>query len=205
METQLTVPSNILVALKFFAPDHGAYPQLDGIAVDVDENGAYLIASDGSMLACARVQPERIVAAKPLRVIIPMAMIENLKPKWSVDITIGEPTGSANGHSRELTLVIDDEPVQGRSLDAVFPDWRSLIPGQVSGEPAQYDLREISRAAKACETLGGGYWSPFHLRIGYNGENMAWIDFGRDDFFGAIAPLKKNASPLTMPAWVHAG
>lgn len=209
MEIQITVPAEYLAVLKLFAADMDVRYYLNGIHLEIGREETLLVASNGAMLGCFRVESEQPDVDAPLtRIIIPNNLLTPIKSTGVVEIAIGEPETKENAEGEEVP-VSNARPVKltyagltmrGEALDGEFPDFRRVIPPKVSGRPAQFDPRYLGTLAKA--------WSILHsnkgicaVGIGYNGEKAALIDLGVDNFVGVIMPMRHDDAPRTAPAW----
>ena len=206
MEIKLTVRAEVIAVLKLFASDKDVHYYLNGINLEIGRKETRLVATDGVMLGCFRVESEQPDVDAPLtNIIIPNDLLKPIKPTKPlgllVEITIGErETPVSKARPVTIASTAMSLRVSGTTLDAVYPDYRRAIPDEVSGEPAQFDARYLAALAKAWSILHGAKSAP-HVGIGHNGHNAALIDLGADDFVGAIMPLRGMEPPKTCPSW----
>lgn len=213
MEIKLTVRAGVIAVLKLFASNKDVHRYLNGINLEIGRNEARLVASDGVMLGCFRVESDQPDVDTPLtNIIIPNNLLKPIKPIGLVEITIGERETKDNGegeevpvsNARPVTITYGGLSISGETLGGKYPDFRSVIPSEVSGQPAQFDLRLIATLAKAWSILHGRK-GPYCVGIGHNGNNPALITLGDPDFVGVIMPLRSDSivTPNTPPSWVH--
>jgi DNA polymerase-3 subunit beta len=211
MKVSLTVPASYIAVLKLFAADKDVRHCLNGVILEIGRKETRLVASNGAMLGCFRVESEQPDVDAPLtNIIIPNDLLKPIRPVGKVEITIGDPElkwsrgAKRPSNARPVTIASTAMSlrVSGTTLDAVYPDYRRAIPDEVSGKPAQFDARYLAALAKAWSILHGTKNTP-RVSIGHNGENAALIDLGVDDFVGAIMPLRGIEPPKTCPSWIR--
>jgi DNA polymerase-3 subunit beta len=211
MKVSLTVPASYIAVLKLFAADKDVRHCLNGVILEIGRKETRLVASNGAMLGCFRVESEQPDVDAPLtNIIIPNDLLKPIKPVGKVEITIGDPELKEQGgkkvpsNARPVTIASTAMSlrVSGTTLDAVYPDYRRVIPDEVSGEPAQFDTRYLAALAKAWSILHGAKSAPC-VGIGYNGENAALISLGDDNFIGVLMPLRGMEPPKTCPSWIQ--
>lgn len=209
MEIKLTVRAEIIAALKLFAADKDVRFYLNGINLEIGRKETRLVAADGVMLGCFRVESEQPDVDAPLtNIIIPNDLLKPIKAKGMVEILIGplETKKDAKGEevpvssARPVTLTYADVSMSSKTLDGIFPDWRRAIPSKVSGEAAQFDPAYVGLLAKVAAAL---YGKSKYVGIGFNGDDAALLDFGDENFVGVLMPLRPNVvtAPRTPPDW----
>ena len=212
MEIKLIVSAEIIAVLKLFTAQGDIRRSLNGIALEIGQKESRLIATNGAMLGCFRVVSEQPEVSEPLtNIIIPNELLKQIKPSDKVvEITIGDPesVGSEDetlhaSNSRPVTLSCGGVSVSGTTIDDVFPNYRKVIPSNVTGQPAQFDPNLIAILAKARSAIHGGKGFPF-VALGYNGQGAALINLEHEDFVGVIMPLNPDAInvPVAPPEWV---
>lgn len=213
MEIKLTVRAEAIAVLKLFASDKDVRYYLNGINLEIGRKETRLVATDGAMLGCFRVESEQPDVDAPLtNIIIPNDLLKAIKPSGMVEITIGELETKDDGkgekvpvsNARPVTLTYAGLSMSGKTMDGKFPDFRRAIPAKVSGQPAQFDPRFTGTLAKAWSILHGGK-GPHLAAIGFNGNDGALIDLADENFVGVIMPLRPHAvtAPETPPCWAH--
>jgi hypothetical protein len=206
MEIKIAVPAEYIAALKLFAAEKDLRSYLNGINLEIGAKESRLVASNGHMLGCFRVESEQPDVTTPLGgIIIPNELLKFIKAKGTVEITIGPLETRANGEgeevslSRPVTLTYAGMSVHGKTLNGVFPNWRNTIPAKVTGKPAQFNPVYTGNLAKAYAALHGGK-GPLCVGLGFNGDGAALIDLNDANFFGILMPMRLDA-PVSPPDW----
>src|SRR5690606_2080970 len=73
------------------------------------------------------------------------------------------------------------------SIGGTFPDWRRVLPKKPSGESAAFNPTYLADYAKVAEELRIEKPAIF---ITPNGQDAAYVEFGHDDIFGVLMPIK---------------
>lgn len=211
MEITLTVPAEFIAVLKLFAAEKDVREYLNGIGVEIGATESRLVASNGEMLGCFRVMSEQPEVTAPLtNIVIPNDLLKQIKPKGTVEITLGplEAKTAGNGeevpvsHSRPVSIAHAGVTLSGMTIDSEAPNYRGVIPLRVSGQPGQFNPRLTGALAKAWAILHGGKSTPC-VGIGFNGEDPALIDLNNDNFIGIFMPLRPKVvnAPVSAPPW----
>ena len=163
---------------------------LKGVAIQSDQKGAYIVATDGHRLLAFR-QSEQ--AGESVSIIIPNDIVAGLKLNKHVETA--ELTRESATHFR---LDYCGTSTIFAPIDGAFPDWRRIIPSETDGRPAQFNPAYIGDFAKVKKALGVNMFA-----IAYNGDGPALVTFGDDiDGFGVIMPMRANFTiPARKPAW----
>jgi DNA polymerase-3 subunit beta len=195
-QLKLAVPAEYIGVLKLFIAKNDVRYYLHGIALEIGQTESRLIATDGHRLGVFRLLSDQPAVATPFTIILPTELVEHIKPnKGEVEITIGpEEQGS-----KLLTLTQNGVAFRGLALDGTFPDWRRVIPREISGVAAQFNLNYIGDLGKATRILRGK--NALGVGIGHNGNSGALIDLADENFVGVLMPMRGDA-PKSVPAWV---
>lgn len=203
MEIEIAVPARIVTCLSCFSGKKDVRYYLNGINLEIGATESRLIAANGALLGCFRVE---YAQSKIDSIIIPNHLLSHVKGKGRVGITVGPLEAPKKGEpqslARPLKVTCGEVLMEGNTLDGRFPDWRRLIPSKVSGEPAQYDLALLSLLAKAYTTLHGAK-NGIRVGIGYNGGDAALVSLNDPDFVGVLMPWRPGVTPTprTPPDW----
>jgi DNA polymerase-3 subunit beta len=207
MEVKITVPAEHIAVLKLFAANNDVRYYLNGINLEIGRTESRLVATNGHMLGCFRIESEQPGVYEPLtNVIIPNDLLKAVKDKGRVEITIG-PTETEMkkdepmpvSQSRPVTLTYAGMSMSGKTIDGEFPKWRNTIPTKVSGEAAQFDPHYIGMLSKAWIIMHGNKGHRC-VGIGHNGDGAALIDMDNANFVGLIMPMRLDA-PVSPPDW----
>lgn len=203
-ELVITIPENYLDAIRLFVAKNDIRYYLNGVLVEVHEHSVRLVATNGHILAVANIPSDNAVG-EPLHVLLPPELLD-AAPK-------GKPLSLrfVANNGRVVTILTDD----GRtfsSIDGRFPLYEKVIPSEVDGTHADYDLHYLGLCAKASDRLQRGrgkkqrdtVTSPI-LRT--NGAKPGLVTFQDPDFFVVIMPLRTDYAKggTTPPAWYTSG
>jgi DNA polymerase-3 subunit beta len=192
-----------LAAISHAAGTEQVRYYLNGVCVEIDQDGATYVATDGHMLAATRREyaGENVGAQLVGRWIIPTTICQHFKIAKrakrpdQLAATLSEVEGG------KLALEYDGQSVVFSPIDGAFPEWRRVLPGELSGDVAQFGYGVLGKLAKVAKALGNDRPA---LAIAHNGLGPALVNLGGDDeaAFGVIMPFR-GAAPECLPAWVH--
>lgn len=204
MTTKLAINLNALkTAALFVSPDELRY-YLNGVLIEATPGQVVYASTDGHRLFARREGVNNGGDQWTGNIIIPTAICEALKfgkRDFEGDIMPGvlSPAGE-----KDFLL---EAPATGRQgvkfapIDGTFPDWRKVVPSDLSGEVAQFNGEYLASFHKAHKMLGGGGM----VKIGHNGDGPAIVDFGptMPDTFGVVMPFRsKKQSGIQVPTWI---
>ena len=190
-----TIDSAILKGLLAFAGKQDVRWYLNGLLIETTATDAILVASDGHTLAAHRVSIDDVEDHQPgLQVIVPRSALESVKPRRSgrtqtVVIEVGAEAITVTG---ETSATVDP-------IDAKYPDWRRVLPAQVSGEPGQVDPRFFARVAQLADAVLGKGTSPATF---FNASGPLLIQFD-ERTLAVLMPLRDKPVFAGLPAWVN--
>jgi len=120
--TRITLPSAALAAtldaVRFAAGTDPALPQLGGVLFETDGDTLTLVATDRFRLAVAGSPAE--VEGPPVRLLLPLDFLDELRPMLAGPVTLDLTAGSARAET-------GGRVVEGRPVDTDFPDHRRLV------------------------------------------------------------------------------
>ena len=183
-----TLKAATLVAInKYAASSEEVRYYLNGVCLDIANGSGVMVATDGHRLLASSFE----TGAADGKFIIPRPLISKLKisrrSNTHVDVKID---------GDRVTLDFDGETFGGNLIDGTFPDWRRVIPRDVSGEVAQFNGAYLKDADDAGKLAGIG-----RATIGHNGTGPAWLVYPTPELFGAIMPIRAKTD-IYMPGWV---
>ena len=204
---QIVIPAEVIKALLITAAKSDVRFYLNGALLEVRQDHATMIATDGHMLLAVPLPADAIEGERMVGdYIIPRTLLESVKPAkvgrtvLPLALEISASPGAQGQTVYTLTLKGAthgiDKPVDGR-----FPDWRRVIPAKASGEAVQFDARLVARFGDVYDALGGSkkYCAPI---IHYNGTDAALVSNLGHNALGVIMPLReKTPSHPGVPAW----
>lgn len=198
----ITMPAAHLSAVKLFASKQDVRYYLNGVCFEIGRYESQLAATNGHVLAVLRVESDQPSISEPLRVIIPLEGLAHVKKKGDVTVSVGSP---ADEYSNAYPVTVEAGGVSwsGLAIDGSYPDWRRLVPRELSGEAAQYNpdyVIQFQTAGWLLHQLG----RRAGVAIGHNGLNAAVVDVGIKNFFGIIMP-QQAPDVEKAPAWAARG
>lgn len=209
INTTLTVEARYIAALSLFCGNPDDHECFSGICFEIRQAESRLVATNGHMLAVARIQqkPENFFFPI-LDMIVPVHLFKSVTPSGSVKIEIGDQLVrfSKDGaeilsHYYQVTVTYDGITISGNSLDTPSPKWRKVIPKKVSGELAQFNPNYIGMLGKVQETLEADSDATC-VGIGHNGKGPALVEFSDRNFIAVVMPTSREP-PSTAPDWCH--
>ena len=78
-------------------------------------------------------------------------------------------------------------------IDATYPDWRRIVPGDLSGATAQFQTGYIADMGKIGALLTGKRKNGLAAHIHHNGDGPAGVTFpGFDGAFAVLMPIRSS-------------
>lgn len=179
MSFTITIPTDLLKAAAVCASTDQHRYYLNGVFVDPH---GYLVSTDGHRLFCAQIDLD---TAHPVGTIIPNDAIKKALTGFK-DVII---TLTPNRLGDTLYTPVD----------GTFPDWRRVVPTDVSGAIAQFDPAYVGDFGKVAKILGDKKGAP---RIWHNGDSPAGIEFTREGCFGVLMPMRVTGNGEGWGAYV---
>jgi DNA polymerase-3 subunit beta len=174
---------------------------LNGVNLEFTPDGVTMCATDGHRMIVLR-QPygEHAATGAHASVIVPRDLVAKLKVRHK---TLDETTLTIGDDGR-LTFEHAGESFGGSRVDGTFPDYRRVVPQDLTGEAAQYDPIYLADFAKARKELGGDRTTSPIVR--YNGGSPAVVDFAYGTGFQAIGVLMpiRDRTETTYYTWASA-
>ena len=195
----MELPINLLKAAALFASKEQTRYYLNGVYSCVKNGKGHLIATDGKAMFCAEHDvPETLqVNADHNGAIIPLSLIEQLKPKKGYDYVTVRLIGEPSHPQSRVGLNYGATVIEAPSIDGTFPNYPLVVPRHDDGksytfEKANYDPDILIRFKKAAKVLGCG-GVPY---IAQNGQNPALVRIVSNDHskdykcFGVVMPMR---------------
>lgn len=220
---QVTLSRAHLRAMLHLAAKSASRYSLNGVLVEIHAIEGFLVATTGTVMGAihfALSETEQDPDRKPVHVIIPRDVVEHVaKGKSSHDYVTLEPVdlpredGSAPGQWKATHA--GTSTVFSR-VDGKFPDWRRVMPQEVSGLACQVDPdllslfvkagRELgmSAARKDCPLVGWNGAEPNDHGIVQGGGAVVEIPLA-PEFIGVIMTRRTPVAdiPKGTPAWAR--
>ena len=189
----LIVDPEYILACKEFVPQKDAKGRnyLLGLHVELNQTESFLVATDGHVLvAYHHNEGHNDPDLGMLQFTVPKELLTGLKPRGAIAISMDDTaktcTLQQQGASRSANFIADR-----------YPDWRRVIPTEVSGEAALYDPALMVPIAKAAKHLGS-----LHCYVTPNGLSGGYVCFGREEIVGVIMPMRADMA-RSFPEWCH--
>jgi DNA polymerase-3 subunit beta len=201
----ITINTDIFAAASLFRGVEDIRYYLNGLYLETGAFGARLVGCDGHQLAVAKLDGWFPNAT----IIIPGSLVAAVKPKAkgpqqvTLEFKEGSQSYKKSGTdkgafiARDITLTFGDITTTAKEIDGKYPEYRRVVPNEVSNTIAQFDPKLVNRVDRACAILG----YKFFTGIAHNGSSsgLTVID---DGFLVVTMPFK--AEPRnTAPAWVQ--
>jgi len=169
---------------------------LKGVYVELGDCGLLTVATDGHRLLVARPEYNAAMPNEPrFGIIIPLYILARLK------ISRYQNLGDLVCEAGQWRLEYDGMKLGFTPVDGTFPDWRRVVPREISGEVAQFNPAYMVDFAKAAKAMGGDA----RPTVGYNGEGPALITLQADiEAFGVLMPYRASIVATTPPGWIYA-
>lgn len=185
---QFPIDIRILKAAYLCTSHESVRYYLNGVCVQWD--GAHLtaVATDGHRLIAFNLpyDKETFADADKFSVIIPNDIIKNWKVNNKLPTTIlfDYVKGAPSDH---CSMTADGTSVTFAPVDGVFPDWRRILPAEVSGEVAQFNTGYLDDFTRATKIL---YGKERFITVRHNGGSPAVINMmAPEDEFEVMAVL----------------
>lgn len=197
----ITINTDIFAAAALFRGVEDIRYYLNGLYLETGSNGARLVGCDGHQLAVAKLEGDYPEAS----IIIPSSLVAAIKTKAKgpkeVVLEFNEGQKQFDGKGgfipRDITLTFGETTTTAKELDGKYPEYRRVVPTEVSGTVAQFDPKLVNRVDRACAILG----YKFFTGIAHNGDSsgLTVID---DGFLVVTMPFKAEPRAVS-PAWVQ--
>lgn len=196
----VTIKSDYLKAMALFMAKKDIRHWLKGLHIETGPEGSRMAATDGGVLAVCRLPED----SQPLAsCIIPAALVEQAvkATKAGVCVVTFPAEKPANGAPRDVTMRTPSGTYSAPELGGLFPDWRRVVPAQVTGEFAEFDTDLLATVRKACTAVRGSKGGHYRLGLSGAGPALALLD---SSFLVVVMPFRhKEETPTGAPSWAH--
>ena len=187
----LTIEPKYLKALSYAMAAKDVRYYLLGVGIDATEGATFWLAADGHRIGVYHGAPSeegRGACILPRSFVLSVLKMGDRVTKahqFHIDFTAQTVTHVASG--------LTDKLIDGR-----YPDWRRVMPADLSGMPAQFDPDYMGGLAKIARALG---YKASSVRTGYNGKSVALFTVGNEpDFIVGLMPMCQDAA--CVPDWL---
>lgn len=187
MEVPL-VAANVLRAVANFADPKDVREQLRGVWAENSRAGLVLWASDGGAVVGLRVSD--MAPCESFEVLIPWTAIAMLpRTKKPVALILG---------ASEPQLAVEGVRIPCAGVSELrMPQYRRVIPGEVSHQPAQFNTALLAKFSELALALGRKKGASGWNLLSHNGQHTARIHIpDHPEVVGAVSPLREHAVAL---------
>lgn len=179
-----------LNAVRLFAAKQDIRYYLNAVLIQAVAGKTRIVATDGCALAAHDSDGENQLDGESYEVLIPTSAFDQLKPDNQFPVTL-------HASADRLELSQYDKTIVFKAVDGKFPDYRRVIPEQVSGEFAHLNPEFIARFAKAQAIFDKKMCPLFY----HNGTGSTLVALqNASGFVGVLMPLAHKGKPIENPA-----
>jgi len=192
----MIIHGKYLKALALLAPKKDIREYLLGVHIEVKGSQAILVATDGSALGVLRLTLAEEFETHEFT--IPLSLLTMITAKDEVTVAY---TKDEQGPGT-VTLIQGDRVLSGKAVEGRFPDYRRVIPTEVSGRQERLIfLHDLDKVAKACTLVNDATMKAVHVQ--HNGGDACPVDTRNENFIVVISPARLEfAQGYTRPAWL---
>lgn len=196
----IVIPHTVIRTIAMFKAKEDVRYYLKGCLLETGPKGAYLVGTDGSALAAARVSEESLPERQ---VIIPADTIDQLaklKKVVGVSVEIDGYDGACNGQQRTITFnTHEGQTFMCKELDGRYPEWRRVIMRvDVPNHETVFDPEYLARVQKAGQIFGRKC-----TFVKPNGMSVGYAQLDNEGLVGAwVMPMREKPSDWPCgPVW----
>lgn len=179
MTIEITIPADYLRAALICASTEKVRYYLNGVYVDPE---GFLVSTDGHRAFVGKIDLTDVPAFDGW--IIPRDVIKRAITGYKAHDIVISPTRTGD--------------IACQPIDGVFPDWRRVVPSELSGITAQFNNAYVGDFGKIDKLLSGRAVPRAHIH--HNGDGPAGVTFPDiDNAFGVLMPVRADD---TYGAWV---
>lgn len=197
---------NFVKGLAVIIPKSEIRYYLKGLYIEASKGeGVFMVSTDGHRLAI--IKDDGFQSDGDYSFIIPLETITQLVKL--MDKTDVMALLSYNQTDNQITIQYKGNTIKCAPIDGKFPDFRRIVPAEVSGEAGQYNADYISDFKKMANAIN--QTKNLECYIKQNGEQVAIVDICAHKpehniyGMGLIMPLRKPDSVFenySRPLWV---
>lgn len=160
---------------------------LNGVLLELHPQVSFLVSTDGHRMTVLRhIEPTEGLTEGSVELILPAELVKLVKSHRLYDCV----TLTYDTDTKEVVIVDVGQQFSGKAIDAKFPDWRRVVPHNVSGKPADFNadyLADLPRLRKELRPKG----KHNVVNVHYNGQGAALLSM--EDcpaYLGVLMPVK---------------
>lgn len=179
---------------KYIAPKSDTRFYLNGVLIEITENGRFYAATDGHKLVVIR--EARQETDTDGQWILPRDVIMGIKLQKSGRSVL--ETAEFNQENGKASITYCGTETRFGLVEGKFPDWRRVVPSKTSGEVAQFNPDYLV-AIRDCAAAAVGIGKYSGLSLLHNGSGASLYQASSPDFIAVIMPLRINAADVYKP------
>lgn len=186
---------NILKGLNVLSGKKDIRYYLNGIGIEITSNGAYFVATDGHKLGI--YHDHKITSSDKISYIVPNDLIMQVSKQVKAPISLIDIE-----LSKTIEITYLNNTFKALSIDGTYPDFRKVIPENLSHEIGQFNPDYLSEFKKCASIMQGK--KEVEISIGHNGNSGSIISIDDSNFLGVIMPYKTNTdfTNYKKPLWI---
>ena len=193
------ISHNKLKAAAYFSPVKDTRYVLNGILIESTPVQTRVVATDGLALFCVKDDAKGNNVDNFVGV-VPVDTVKQIL-SWKAQ--------SKGAASLSVVITTRDDPAEEhraewagnvaifKLIDGTFPDYRPVVPTDVSGEASNFDPELLMRCKKAAEALGRKDGS-YDFK---QGGNSAAIAVFSSEAFAVVMPMRGEKVDVAKIAW----
>lgn len=179
---------------KYIAPKSDTRFYLNGVLIEITENGRFYAATDGHKLVVIREARQETDTNGQW--ILPRDVILGIKLQKAGRTVLETAELETDGAKAKLDYCGTGTVFS--FVDGKFPDWRRVVPSKTSCEVAQFNPDYLV-AIRDCAAATVGVGKHTGLSILHNGGNASLYQCNDHNFIAVIMPLRINAADVYKP------
>lgn len=184
----MQIPTAHLKAALLFAAKKDVRNYLNAVLIEWDSENVSIVATDGHRLFAATHPMDETV--EPGSVIAPYEDVKRALTGYKAETIEFTPNSSIGVRLQRGLETATLGNVSFEPIDGKYPDWRLVVPSEISGEAAQFNPAYVGDLAKASKALGV---KDAQAHIYHNGYDAALVTFGgREDCFAILMPMRSG-------------
>jgi len=196
------LPRRELKGMSLFAAKKDIRYYLNAVCLEIHRCEVWIIVTDGHALAVERIMLDtELDVSEPVQVIIKtddIKAIQKQTQRYEMPVKITVENLQSDG--KRYIQINDCGTIRSfPAVDAKYPDFRRVVPHQVSGEVAQFNPELLLKFKDYADLFSA---TKGRISVGHNGQSGALVFIGRDDFVGVVMPMREDMR-TTAPAWLH--
>lgn len=194
----LTIDIKALKALSAFASAKDTRHYLRGVHIEATPGQVIYVAADDHRMAVLRQEVE-CGEQWCGEIIIPTETIKTFRfgKRDEIGGHVWAVLAPSDGGRFTLNGIGLNQAVTFAPVDGTFPDWRKIVPIEYSEAPTMFNWSYMADFQKFATALDLG-----RPVLTSNGESAAMVNFGNEDAFGVLMPMRGYHKTEGRPEWI---